>query len=118
MNHGNAGRVGYIAPHLAGAPGAPPHESSLLTRHGDEAEVAHRRAIRLGVPIDHDHAQSASNAGKRRGQAENSGADHGKIISLGHVLCLHVTAPSKGTAKEPVCLGSICCDGGLTQTGS
>ena len=79
MDHLDAGLGGDLRPDIAAAHRATPAVAGLLAGDGNEAEVAHRGAVGLGVAIDHHDFQSASGGGQRMRQADNAGADHRKI---------------------------------------
>ena len=57
-------------------------DSALLSGHGDEAEIAHRGAVRLCIAVDHDDPQSAPGTGEGRGQPHDASADYGEVKAL------------------------------------
>jgi hypothetical protein len=82
MKNRYAGLVGYLRPDVACAPSAAPHLTPGLAGDGDEAEVADRRAVGLGVAVDHHDALAASGRREGAGQADDTGADDGEIERL------------------------------------
>ena len=75
----DAGGPGDVEPDVARAPGPAPDLALRLTRHRHEAEIAHRRAIGLGVAVDDQHAQAAPRRRERMRQPDDPGADNRNI---------------------------------------
>ncbi len=60
--------------------GPPPACARLLARDRDEAEVADRGAVGLGVAVDHDDALAAPRRRQGMGEAADAGPDDSEIV--------------------------------------
>lgn len=67
-------------PDVARALGPLPAGAALLAGHGDKAEVADRRAVRLGVTVDDYDPLAAAGGGERVRQAADACPDDCEIV--------------------------------------
>ncbi len=75
-----------LFPDIAGPHRAPPAIARLLAGDGDESEVAHRRANRLGLAIHDGDGQAPAAGGERMGEAHDTGAHDDEIILRSHAV--------------------------------
>ncbi len=57
-----------------------PARARLLARDGDEAEIADRGTVGLGVAVDHDDALAAPRRRQGMGEAADAGADDREVV--------------------------------------
>ena len=80
LHHGDACRGAHLEPHVARPHGTLPAGARLLARHGDEAEIAHRCAVRLCIAVDHDHPFPEPGRSQRMGEAADARAHHREVV--------------------------------------
>ena len=97
LQHGDAGRNAHLEPHVARPHGALPAGARLLARHGGEAEIAYRGAVRLGIAVDDDHPFSQSGRGERVGKATDARTHHREVVvARGRERVGHVAIRTEG----------------------
>jgi hypothetical protein len=74
MNNGNGGGLRHFGPDFSGPKRTLPHGPSPLARHRDEAEIANRCTIRLGIAIDDEDPLASTSPGQGTCQPDDSAA--------------------------------------------